>query len=95
MLGAKGEHDADLSSSHHATSYARHWQTMRARLGGFDAPGGDSGWGLDSGAPALARGGVALGAAFNTANLTVPAAFRPSDAALPMFAGLQDGFERL
>jgi hypothetical protein len=36
-----------------------------------------------------------LGAAFNPANLTGSTTFRPNDTALPMFAGLQDGFERL
>jgi len=95
VLNAQGEHEAERSSFPRSTSYARHWQTMRTRLVDSDALGGDSGWGSDPGSTALARGGVPLGAAFNPASLTVPATFRPNEAALPMFAGLQDGFERL
>ena len=77
-----------------SASYARDWQKMRARLSGFEAAATDASWGWDAGSAALARGSCPAGASFNP-SVTLPSALRSNDASLPLFAGLQDGFERL
>ena len=95
VLKAQREDEDKRLSMEPSTSYARHWQGMRTRLGAFDTAGSDSGFGWDTGSAALARGGAPLGAAFNPTSLTMSATLRPNGGALPMFAGLQDGFERV
>jgi hypothetical protein len=67
---------------------------MRAKLNGFEAEVSDAMSGWDTRSAALARGSQTVGAGFDP-SLTPPSMLRSSDASLPLFAGLQDGFERL
>jgi len=67
---------------------------MRAKLNGFEADGPEAAWWWDIRSASLAQGSLAVSAGFDP-SLTPPSLMRSSDASLPLFAGLQDGFERL
>ncbi|MEO6745638.1 MAG: calcium-binding protein [Caldimonas sp.] len=93
-LHARQDDTDGLPSSKSSVSYALDWQRMRAKLNGFEAEGPDAAWGWDTRSASLARGSLAASAGFDP-SLTPPSLMRSNDASLPLFAGLQDGFERL
>jgi len=77
------------------SSYARQWQRMRLGLTGFDRNAADGAWGWQGGT-AMTRGILPVSDDDVDSNAFIAARSGRFDrASMPMFSGLQDGFERL